>query len=129
MNFGENVSKIMEIKGISQSELTRRTGIDLAHIGKILKGKPVAMATAEKIAEGLGEPLSILCGDEPIVKNQAMVDRLIGQLTPEQLDFIIRPTNIIWIDAMMQLSKTTLTAEGVISIVTAWRKAIAETSR
>jgi len=58
---------IRELAGLSQAELSRRTGISQGHISQIESGqKHPRPATVRRMAEALGVPLaSLLVGDVP----------------------------------------------------------------
>ncbi len=59
--FIENITHIIEARGISQSELARRSGISIPNMNRILRGKEgVTLERAERIADALGKKLQDL---------------------------------------------------------------------
>ncbi len=56
---GNRIQALLEIKGISQADLGRMTGLDKAHISKIInhKTKCVSLPIAYRIAIALDEPI------------------------------------------------------------------------
>ena len=61
--------QIMELKGVSPTELSERTGIALAHISQLRHGKRnPSRKTLEKLAPALSVTVDELLSDKPLTK-------------------------------------------------------------
>ena len=56
---GNRRAQILEIKGISQTDLCTRTGLDKSHVSRIINNKTmcVSLPIAYRISIGLDEPI------------------------------------------------------------------------
>jgi len=56
-SFRENLSQLMNMRGLNQVELAEKSGVSVSYINEILsgsKGKRPGLATVVKLADGLG---------------------------------------------------------------------------
>jgi len=53
---GERLARLMELKGMNQSELARRSGVSRTHINKVISGerRKLRLTTVAALARGLG---------------------------------------------------------------------------
>ncbi len=59
----DRISALMEIQGLSKSELARRLGISRQYVTDLLNGKkPITLKSARKIAHALEVPVSGIIG-------------------------------------------------------------------
>jgi transcriptional regulator with XRE-family HTH domain len=54
MSVGENIKRLREAAGLSQTELARRAGIDQGGLSKIEKGRNLTLETLRDLARALG---------------------------------------------------------------------------
>ena len=60
----DNIHRLMEEQGISQSELSRRSGVKKTSINRYLKNSDIPVTKAKAIATALGVTLAELSGSE-----------------------------------------------------------------
>ena len=60
----ENIHRLMEEQGISQSELSRRSGVKKTSLNRYLKGSDIPVTKAKAIAHALGVTLAELAGSD-----------------------------------------------------------------
>lgn len=66
----ENIRLMMEEQGISQSELSRRSGVTKTSLNRYLRGGDMPVTKAKAIAHALGVTLAELAGPDVILSHQ-----------------------------------------------------------
>ena len=66
MTIGERLKRLREIKGLSQNELAKRSGVHRPTISELEAGRQqdVTVETARRLARALGVSLGLLAGKE-----------------------------------------------------------------
>lgn len=97
MSFGKQLEKALAIRGISQAELCRRSGLKSSYISQYIKkpDRDPYLSTAVKIAQALNVSLEFLAGSRNSVevegissKEKALVDGF-RELTIEGQDEVM----------------------------------------
>lgn len=60
----QNIHRLMEEQGMSQSELARRSGVKKTSLNRYLKGNDIPVSKAKAIAYALGVTLAELSGSD-----------------------------------------------------------------
>jgi len=82
INFRRNLARVMEDRGISQSELSRRSGIHVTTISRIIHGHlEPSVTTAEKLAEA-----AEMTAEKLFSEKTARVDQSQILAKPKELD-------------------------------------------
>ena len=90
---GERIRELLEIKGISQSELGRIIGKERGNINKLLKSDNMGIQTVIQIAEALNVPVNTLIEDEGSltkIKEEAPENKKYLEQRIEDLEFQIQ---------------------------------------
>jgi len=68
--FGTNVRRLRKQLGLSQEAFALEAGIDRTYVSGVERGaRNPSLTVAQKFADGLGVPLSLLFTDEPELPN------------------------------------------------------------
>lgn len=60
----ENIHRLMDDQGLTQSELSRRSGVTKTSLNRYLKGNDIPVTKAKSIAHALGVTLAELAGSD-----------------------------------------------------------------
>jgi transcriptional regulator with XRE-family HTH domain len=72
MEFGANLRRVREERGLTLQAVADRTGLSVSYLSEIEQSKKrPSLKTARKIAESLGLPLSNLLPSQPVEEEQA----------------------------------------------------------
>ena len=107
MNLGEAIKNIRTVKGLSQGEMQKRTGILRSYLSRVENGHTVpSLATLQRLASAMGVALSdffsanglpadgslaapALAADDPAGQYLAELKSLLPQLTSQQRDQLL----------------------------------------
>lgn len=102
MVIGDRLRALREQKGLTQSEIEKRSGLLRCYLSRIENGHIVpSIETVERLARALGEPLSRLfndAGEVPALPNlpqRTTADQVAQSGTPERNHFLDRLSQLL----------------------------------
>ena len=118
----ENLKKLMEMKGMSQIDLSRKSGIHPSLLNRILKGKEHTpnMTTIQRLAEGLDVSIAALTGEEDM--NTTILKALEKAQPKEILEFLSKPENSGYVALMVWGKDEGLSEDEIKNILTLYKQ-------
>lgn len=112
--IGGKIKELLSIRGISQAELARRSGISTGLISEYVNAKrdDMTVTTLKRLADALGIHPAYLI-EEPTIGPADILPHLTG----EQRDFILSRESLPWIKVSQEADKTGITPEKMQSII------------
>lgn len=95
-DFGARVRSLREARGLTRTDLARKSGVTKDTIRSIETGRTrTNIITAEALAEGLAVPLSTLFGDPMPMRITGKTDEILRKLAElrrdlEELEFLLQ---------------------------------------
>ena len=95
-DFGARVRSLREARGLTRTDLARKSGVTKDTIRSIETGRTrTNIITAEALAEGLAVPLSTLFGDPTPMRITGKTDEILSKLAElrrdlEELEFLLQ---------------------------------------
>lgn len=95
-DFGARVRSLREARGLTRTDLARKSGVTKDTIRSIETGRTrTNIVTAEALAEGLAVPLSALFGDPMPMRITGKTDEILRKLAElrrdlEELEFLLQ---------------------------------------
>lgn len=95
-DFGARVRSLREARGLTRTDLARKSGVTKDTIRSIETGRTrTNIVTAEALAEGLAVPLSTLFGDPTPMRITGKTDEILRKLGElrhdlEELEFLLQ---------------------------------------
>ncbi len=111
---------IRELSGLSQAELSRRSGINQGYISTIESGKKAPRpGTVRRFADALGVPVGALVGGDPTIPPVASVDPADPVEWPDVLEHVATV-----IDDVAEFERSEWAAVILRSVATALRNSV-----
>jgi len=118
-SIGEKVKELLELRQMSQEELSKITGISVSTISKIVNDKKqdLKMSTIEKLAKALR-----INPDYFFVELTFGPKDLFEHLTQEERQFLLDEKNLPWLTLSIEAKEQGLTPKDVEEFIALLRK-------
>jgi len=120
MNFGDNLKKILDEKGISQRQFGFKVGKEASYISRIISGN--ANVTWDTII-AFAEALEITPGSF-FASEDEMISFMLQELPEDMKEFIRDRKNGPWLYLAKDLSVENLTPDQIIKVVQLWKETV-----
>lgn len=120
MEIGKQIRKILDNKGISQHDLSKRTGLRIENINRLVNGKGnPTVNTLERIAIGLQVPVTSLLGSAGSRVNSRPREAINKDLTP-YIGFISEKKNLKWLEFAYYVSTLNVTKQEAVTVISTY---------
>ena len=116
--IGEKLKEQLEIRGISQRELERLSGVPNSLINMLIQEKrtEVMTDTIKKLAKALGIHPAYFLDDDSKSKKLGP-EYMLPHMTDEQKDFVKQTNNLPWISLSKEAAEKGLSPESVKRVI------------
>lgn len=118
--FGEKIRHLLNLRGLTQTELAEKSGISLGTVKALVnnRAKNTTVETLEKIAQVLGIELEYFFDSKRVT-----IFELLGDEVPEDIkEFILNQENIGFLELAKDLAETDLDPEVIRTIINNYRE-------